>query len=136
MSRDNWLWGAPRIHGELLPTLHPSDQFLPNWHIDCLAWHLTKITNGEIKRLIINMPPRSLKSFSVSVAYCAWLLGRSPSKRIIAASYGEDLAKKFSRDCRIIMESPWYQERSCQVNAFCLSSMAMEASPPLVTSKT
>ena len=59
--------------------------------------------------LIVNLPPRSLKSYLVSVAWVAWLLGRKASFRIICASYSEELAHKFSRDCRALMESRFYK---------------------------
>ena len=61
------------------------------------------------KRLVINLPPRSLKSFLVSVAWVAWSLGRNPSLQIVCASYAEELANKFSRDCRALMESSFYK---------------------------
>ena len=48
-------------------TLSPGDQYVWNWHIDAIAWHLERVRRGEIKRLIINMPPRSLKSLTASV---------------------------------------------------------------------
>src|SRR5262249_39297814 len=60
-------------------------------------------------RLIANLPPRSLKSYLVSVAWVAWLLGRKPSLQIICASYSEELAHKFSRDCRALIESRFYK---------------------------
>ena len=58
---------------------------------------------------MINLPPRSLKSFLVSIAWVAWMLGRNPSLEIVCASYSEDLAHKFSRDCRVLMESRFYK---------------------------
>src|SRR5262249_46300526 len=61
------------------------------------------------RRLVLNQPPRTLKSFIVSVAFPAWLLGRDPSLKIICASYSEDLAYKFSRDCRALMDSAFYK---------------------------
>src|SRR5260370_31468759 len=61
------------------------------------------------KRLVLNLPPRTLKSFIVSVALPAWLLGRVPSTRIICASYSDELAAKFSRDCRALLETPFYE---------------------------
>jgi hypothetical protein len=64
---------------------------------------------GEITRLIINQPPRSLKSLSASVAFPAYLLGHDPCAQIICASYGQDLANKHAMDCRTIMSSSWYQ---------------------------
>ena len=50
-------------------TLSPGDKYVWNWHIDAIAWHLERVRRGEIKRLIINMPPRSLKSLTASVAF-------------------------------------------------------------------
>src|SRR6266404_7759462 len=56
-------------------TIAAGTEFRPNWHIGAIAYQLTRVQNGEVKRLLINQPPRSLKSISVSVAYVAWLLG-------------------------------------------------------------
>ncbi|GAC1426315.1 MAG: hypothetical protein NVSMB62_23790 [Acidobacteriaceae bacterium] len=49
------------------------------------------------RRLIVNLPPRSLKSIMTSVAAVAWILGHDPAKEIICASYGQDLAEKSGR---------------------------------------
>jgi predicted phage terminase large subunit-like protein len=62
-----------------------------------------------VRRLIINMPPRSLKSIAASVAFPAFVLGHDPSRRIICVSYSTDLAKKHSNDFRAVLESPWYR---------------------------
>lgn len=83
--------------------------FLPNWHIELIADRLMRVHRGEIKRLIICLPPRNLKSISASVAFPAWALGRDPSARIICASLGTELAGKLARDCRTVMMAPWYQ---------------------------
>ncbi len=80
-----------------------------NWHIDAISEALNQIYKGNIKRLIINMPPRYLKSFCVSVAFPAWVLGNNPEKRIIVASYSEKLSLKHSTDCRLIIENEWFQ---------------------------
>ena len=74
-----------------------------------IAWHLELVRRGEIKRLIINMPPRSLKSIMASAAWPAYTLGLDPSRRIICVSYSGDLAKKFSNDFRALIDSPWYK---------------------------
>ena len=84
-------------------------QYLPNWHIEKIAEELEKCRRGETKRLIINVPPRSLKSHCVSVAFVAWLLGHNAAEQIIATSYGQDLADKHALDCRTIMMSLWYR---------------------------
>jgi hypothetical protein len=61
------------------------------------------------KKLVLNLPPRSLKSLIVSVCLPAWLLGGNAGARIICASYSQDLADKFSRDCRALIETPFYK---------------------------
>ncbi len=89
-------------------TLTPAQSYHDNWHIQALAWQLQQCASGKVKRLLITLPPRSLKSISV-VAFEAWLLGRDPSKRLICASYSADLANKHAQDCRALMESSWYR---------------------------
>jgi predicted phage terminase large subunit-like protein len=59
--------------------------------------------------LIINLPPRYLKSHCASIAFVAWVLGHDPGKHIICASYGQDLADKMARDCRTLMNSSFYK---------------------------
>ena len=90
-------------------TVAPAQPYLYNWHIDAMAWHLKQCANGAIKRLVITLPPRYGKSICASVAFPAWVLGRDPSKRIICASYSENLASKHAGDCRTVMESDWYR---------------------------
>src|SRR5205085_6673466 len=65
-----------------------------------------RIRRGEINRLIINLPPRHLKSPTVSVAFPAFLLGLEPWHRIFAISYGNELSSKHARDFRFIVEAP------------------------------
>ena len=87
-----------------------SQKFQRNWHLEVMADYLERCERGEIKRLIINLPPRSLKSLCISIAFPAWLLGRDPSRRIINVSYSSDLSNKWARDARAIMSTDWYQE--------------------------
>ena len=89
--------------------LNPTTEFSPNWHIEVIASELEKCRLGETKRLIINVPPRSLKSHCASVVFPAWLLGHSPSAQIICASYGQELANKLASDSRTLMTSPFYR---------------------------
>ncbi len=65
---------------------------------------------GHVRRLVVNVPPRHLKSLAASVALPAWLLGHDPSLAIVNVTYAQDLSEKFARDCRAIMSSDWYQE--------------------------
>jgi predicted phage terminase large subunit-like protein len=90
-------------------TLAPNAAYLTNWHILSIAYHLELVRQGEIKRLIINLPPRSLKSIMCSVAFPAFILGHDPSKRIIAVSYGAELATKLSNDFRAVVSADWYR---------------------------
>ena len=64
--------------------LAPGKSLQTNWHILALAHLLELVRRGKIRRLIINMPPRSLKSLITSVSFPAFVLGLDPSKRIIA----------------------------------------------------
>jgi predicted phage terminase large subunit-like protein len=89
--------------------LNPSVQFMPTWHNELVASKLEACLRGEIKRLIINVPPRSLKSLQTAAAFPAFVLGHNPSAQIICASYGQDLANKHSLDCRNLMSSTWYR---------------------------
>ncbi|MGA2908979.1 MAG: phage terminase large subunit [Terracidiphilus sp.] len=89
--------------------LNPQSTFLPGQYIELLAATLDKCRKGETKRLIINLPPRTLKSHAASVAFPAWLLGHDPTIQIICASYGQDLADKHARDCRTLMNSDFYR---------------------------
>src|ERR1700741_3977093 len=89
--------------------LNPTTPFLSSWHIEVIAAELEACRRGETKRLIINVPPRSLKSLCASIAFPAWLLGHDPSAQIIAVSYGQELANKLSSDCRTLLASSFYQ---------------------------
>jgi len=89
--------------------LNPQGGYLHNWHLDLIVDRLERCRRGECRRLIINVPPRSLKSMLASVALPAFWLGHNPSAQILCASYGQDLADKLSADCRQVMSSPWYQ---------------------------
>jgi len=90
-------------------TLTPGQVYVPNWHIEAIADRLERIRRGKVRRQIINLPPRSLKSIMSSVAFPAFALGHDPSHRIICVSYSGDLAKKHSNDFRAVIEAPWYQ---------------------------
>src|SRR5437867_7557163 len=89
--------------------LNPQAAFLTNWHIEVIAAKLAAVREGKIPRLIINLPPRHLKSLMASIAFPAWCLGHDPSAQILSVSYGQELADKLARDCRSIMMSPWYR---------------------------
>jgi len=89
--------------------LNPSTHYYPNFHIEAIAAKLEACRQGKIRRLIINVPPRYLKSISVSVAFPAYWLGHNPAVQIMCVSYAADLAEKFSRDSRTVMQSNFFR---------------------------
>ena len=88
--------------------LNPAIDYQDNWHMDAIIHVLNGVISGDIRRLIINMPPRYGKSLATTVALTAYLLGLDPSKRIITACYAHSLAEKLSLECRRLMAAPFY----------------------------
>lgn len=80
-----------------------------NWHHEAITLKLEEVRQRKTTRLIINGPPRCLKSFFASVAMPAFALGKDPTRKIICASYSQDLAAKFSNGCRRLVESDFYK---------------------------
>ncbi len=93
------------------PIVEPGRRFKPNWHIDAICEHLVACRAGQIKSLLITMPPRHMKSLSCDVFFPTWEWATEPWLRYLYASYAEELASRDSAKCRAIVESPWYQER-------------------------
>jgi predicted phage terminase large subunit-like protein len=91
------------------PMISPGDGFSLNWHIEAITYALTKVMRGGITRLIITVPPRSLKSICASVAFPAFVLGHDPTRHIICVSYSESLARKHANDFRALMRSGRYR---------------------------
>lgn len=90
--------------------LNPGKNFSKNVYVNLMIDYLDRVKKNKIKRLIINIPPRSLKSILISVAWPAWLLGINPTLKIIVVSYNKELTIKHSEDTRLIMNSEWYQK--------------------------
>lgn len=82
-----------------------------NWHLDCLAEHLEAVTRRELPRLLINLPPRFLKTEVASECWHAWMIGRdnSPRSFLVAASYSASLAARASFRTLALMQRPWFQ---------------------------
>jgi hypothetical protein len=93
---------------KVFAAISPGETSLHNWHVDAIAHQLMRVHAGECRRLLINQPPRSLKSICVSVAYVAWLLGHDPTRRVIVASYSGDFAAELHRQFRMVASSEWY----------------------------
>ena len=94
----------------IFPLVSTSGPFLPTWHIQAMAHALDQVRLGKIPRLVINVPPRSLKSICASVALPAYLLGQNPNARIICVSYSDALARAHANDCRAVLRSDMYRE--------------------------
>ena len=90
--------------------------FVPNvvkwsWSHDAMVEHLTAVSNGEIQNLIMNLPPRCLKSSIVSVAWQCWEWTTKPWLRYLFTSYDLDLTTRDNEYARRVIKSGWYQER-------------------------
>lgn len=91
--------------------MNPNIEWQDNWHIEAICEHLQALERGDLpkNKLIINMPPRSLKTFLTAIAFPAWLLGRKPHTKIIVASYSFTLAKQSAAACRELIKSDFYR---------------------------
>lgn len=91
------------------PLLEGGRKFMENWHIDAICEHLEAVSRGDITRLIINIPPRHMKSLSVSVLWPAWDWIDHPERQFLFSSYSERLSVRDSTKCRRVIVSDWYQ---------------------------
>lgn len=92
------------------PTLEPGRTYYDNWHIQSICEHLEAVVNGDIRRLIINIPPRHMKSITCSVAFLTWAWIHKPHLQFLYASYASSLSIRDSVKCRRLINSPWYQQ--------------------------
>ena len=86
------------------------EPYQPNWHVQAIAHQLMRLVEGKANRLMITMPPRTMKSFLASVCLPAWILGRNPGEKVICASYASNLSFEFAFQMRRLMLTPWYRE--------------------------
>jgi len=108
------------------PVVEPSTTFVSGWHLDAICEHLEGVTRGHIRRLLISMPPRHMKSLAVSVFWPCWEWITHPERRWLFCSYAAGLAIRDSLKCRRLLESPWYRAR--WGNRFVLTSDQNEKS--------
>lgn len=92
-------------------TIEPATVYCHNWHIDLICEYLTAVHQGQIKRLIINIPFRSMKSILVSIMFPCWLWISKPERRLLFASYAQDLSTELSVKRRRVIQSEWYQRK-------------------------
>jgi predicted phage terminase large subunit-like protein len=89
--------------------VNPGQDCIPTAAFLAISHKPAEVEAGRIRRLLINVPPRSGKSLLASVALPAFILRRDPTRRTICASYSGELSAKLSRDCRIVMSHPSYK---------------------------
>jgi predicted phage terminase large subunit-like protein len=94
----------------MFPEVVPSGTFIEASHTKLLAHKVEQVVRGDIKRLLIAIPPRFGKSLLCSVALPTWMLGHDPSYKIVCASYGDELSRDFATLSRNILQSRRYQE--------------------------
>jgi len=85
--------------------------FVPGWHIESLCEHLEAVSAGRITRLLVNEPPRTMKSGLISVFWPTWEWATRPTTRWMFSSYSMGLSVRDSLRCRRIIESSWYRAR-------------------------
>lgn len=93
------------------PTIEGDTPFIDNWHIEAIATHLEAVYRRKIKKLIINVPPRTGKSNLISIAFPAWVWLQKPTERFLTVSCINSLSLEHAMRCRNLIESDWYQSR-------------------------
>jgi len=92
------------------PVIEPATPYYSNWHIGLICEYLEACYLRQIKRLIINIPPRNMKSILTTVNFPTWCWTKTPALRFLTASYSQPLSTKHSKDRRDIIVSNWYQQ--------------------------
>ena len=87
-----------------------NDTYLDNWHIDVVCNEIEQMIDGKNTRLIVNLPPRNMKSIICSVALPAYLLGKNPHEQIVCVSYSDDLSSQLANQFKMVIESQWYKD--------------------------
>ena len=88
--------------------VRPGIAFKANWHLEAVTEKLSQVACGKVRRLIITLPPRTLKSLCASVALPAWFLGHYPGERVVVVSYSDFLTRTHANDFRLLVNHPLY----------------------------
>ncbi|HEX5242017.1 MAG TPA: phage terminase large subunit [Tepidisphaeraceae bacterium] len=92
------------------PVVEPRTPFVPGKHLEAICEHLEAVTHGHIRNLLINIPPRHMKSLAVCVFWPAWEWTFEPQRRWLFSSYVLSLSTRDSARCRRLIESDWYRK--------------------------
>ena len=102
--------GKERSQKEFIPFVKTMwSEFIGGEHHEIMAEAFEKVARGDLKRLIINMPPRHTKSEFASYLFPAWFLGQYPQKKVIQTAHTAELAVGFGRKVRNLIQSETYQ---------------------------
>lgn len=104
-------WGLKGFTQIAWSIIEPATTYIHNWHLDVMAEHLEAVWKCQINDLLINMPPRHMKSIEVSVMFPAFVWTVEPSLRWLYSSYAQSLSIRDSVKMRRLIESPWYKAR-------------------------
>jgi predicted phage terminase large subunit-like protein len=96
-------------HARLVRAGKRPPKFVAGWHIDALAEHLQAVADGDMRRLLINIPPGTMKSVMACVLWPAWMWSRDPKLRFLFSSYSESFTRRDSRKAKHLISSEWYQ---------------------------
>lgn len=91
--------------------IEPSTPFNDNWHIELICDKLEQVSRGELKRLIINIPPGSAKSTLVCVMWDAWDWIQNPSRKFLYTSFDARLTRRDGKRTIDLVTSKWFRER-------------------------
>jgi len=91
--------------------VEPSTPFISGWHLEAICEHLEAVTRGDIRNLLVNMPPRHAKSLMISTFWPMWVWCTLPQYKWLCASYALSLSIRDNRKCRVLIESDWYRQR-------------------------
>ena len=89
--------------------LHPGRPLIWSWHYDLMCEHLTLVKQRKTLRLIVNTPPRCLKSTMFTICFPCWTWLTEPWHAFLCASHSNDLSTEHSIARRILIRSAWYQ---------------------------
>jgi predicted phage terminase large subunit-like protein len=98
------------FHRKSFQTLNAGKKLGHQPYLEHLCFTVEQLARGKLKRLVVNMPPRHLKTFTASVCGPAWMLAREPSTKIMILTNSESLAKEIAFQIREIVQAPWYKE--------------------------
>ncbi len=110
ISRERAERSLPVFIEQAWNVIEPGIRYVDNWHIHLIGEYMEAINAGQIRRLVINIPPRHMKSIEATVCYPVWTWLKHPEKRFIKVSYSDSLSRKHNILARDIIKSPWFQE--------------------------